>query len=238
MLIKVTTGIIRNTRGKLDLSPNARRNIKKVIVVSHGGTILSNVKQAGDEAIVYAKSLRNASVIVASDRVEGIKKAKELRCNVVFLDDGFRHKNIKKLDILLKPNKTPRNNFCLPSGGYRVLPSTYKKADIVAKEGVDFRRSVVIDNPTQKMVLVTAIARPLRLIPYVPKNIEKFYFPDHHIFTKEELLKILLKTKATSLLVTLKDAVKMSTFELPLSILKLNIIINEDIIKQTRDYIA
>lgn len=214
-----------------------KRESKGVLVVSHGGTVLSNVKQAGDEAIVYAKALHNASVIVAENREEGIEKAKELRCSVIFLDDGFRHRGIEKLDILLKPGKTPKNRFCLPSGGYKAPASFYNRADIVAKEGVSFRRSVTIDNPTKKMVLITAIARPLRLSPYTPVVLDKFYFPDHYAFTKEELVKILLKTGATSILTTDKDAVKMASFDLPLSIMKLRVTIDEDIIKSVRGYL-
>ncbi|MCV6607734.1 MAG: tetraacyldisaccharide 4'-kinase [Campylobacterales bacterium] len=214
-----------------------KRETEGVLVVSQNGTILSNVKQAGDEAMEYAKALFNSSVIVAENREEGIKKAKDLRCDVVFLDDGFRHNSIEKLDILLKPNKTPKNKFCLPSGGYKAPLSFYKKADIVAKEGVDFRRSVVTDNPTKKMVLVTAIARPLRLKPYVPADIEKFYYPDHHSYEKEELVKILMKTGATSILTTEKDAVKMAGMDLPLSILRLKITIDNEIVNTVKQYI-
>lgn len=214
-----------------------KRESKGCIVVSHSGTILTDIKQSGDEAMLYAKSLLKATVIVAEDREEGVLKAKELGSEVVFLDDGFRHKNIKKYDILLRPTKDPKNSFCLPSGGYKMPKFFYNHGDMVLKEGVYFRRETGIEHKTDKMTLVTAIARPLRLNPYLPKVIRKYYYPDHHTFTKKELTSILLNTRATSLLVTEKDAVKMSSFNLPLSILKLKITIDKNVIDEVKNYI-
>ncbi len=88
--------------------------------------------------------MKNATVIVSEDRVLGIKKAKELGSKVIFLDDGFSKYNIKKFDILLKPKDEPTNNFCIPSGAYREPKSFYKKANLVLKEGIDFKREVEI----------------------------------------------------------------------------------------------
>ena len=65
------------------------------------------------------------------------------------------------------------------------------------------------------MVLVTAIARPERLDPFLPPVAAKHYFPDHHYFTRGELVDILEKSGAETLLVTYKDYVKMRQFDLP-----------------------
>jgi tetraacyldisaccharide 4'-kinase len=93
----------------------------------------------------------------------------------------------------------------------------------ILQDGIDFKRSVELKNPTTKMSLVTAIARPERLDEFLPKVVSKNYFADHHNFTKEELLEILQRDKSDSLLVTYKDFVKVESFGLPLSLLDLEI---------------
>ena len=198
------------------------------------------VHTCGDEALLYAKSLSNCLVIVSKERVKAIEYAKEKGVKAVFLDDAFHKSDIKKFDILLKPSNEPTNSFCLPSGAYREPKSLYKKADIVAVEGRDFKREVFIKNPTSKMVLVTAIAKPDRLDKYLPKDasvIAKEYFKDHHFFTKEELQAIIQKYNATSLLVTTKDKVKIESFGLKLSIMELEVKIEEKIVQKIDDFI-
>ncbi len=198
------------------------------------------VHTCGDEALLYAKSLPNSLVIVSKNRTKAIEYAKEKGIKAIFLDDAFHKSDIKKFDILLKPSNEPANSFCLPSGAYREPKSLYKKADIVAVEEKDFKREVFIKNPTSKMVLVTAIAKPERLDKYLPKDgsvIAKEYFKDHHFFTKEELQAIMQKYNATSLLVTTKDKVKIENFGLKLSIMELEVKIERKIVQKIDDFI-
>jgi tetraacyldisaccharide 4'-kinase len=117
------------------------RTSKGVVVVSQNGVIMSDVDRSGDEAMLMAKSLPHASVIVSEDRAKGIEKAKSMGAKVVILDDGFSKVNIKKFDILLKPSMLFENSFCLPVGPFREPPSYYKKADLVAVENIDYTRS-------------------------------------------------------------------------------------------------
>jgi tetraacyldisaccharide 4'-kinase len=197
---------------------------KGLVLVGSFGEILCDVKTSGDEAMLYAKELKHALIIVSEDRVLGIQKAKELGAQVVILDDGFGKVNIKKFDILIKPNPKPANSFCIPSGAYRESASNYKNADLVLEEDKDFTRDVTILRETKKMVLVTAIANPSRLDKFLPEQvIAKRTFPDHYMFTKDELSKLLQTSGAESILTTTKDAVKMEEFDLSLSILKLKI---------------
>ena len=196
------------------------RESSGMLVVKNHANILCDVKQSGDEAMIYAKKLPYSIVIVSEDRKIAIQKAKELGCEIIFLDDAYSKHDIKKLDILI--HVKTQNNFCLPSGPYRERLWKTKEAKII-KEGVDFTREVQVKNPTSRMTLVTAIARPQRLDAFLPPVIAKNYFADHHSFTKEELEIILEKDGATSLLVTFKDYVKMEAFGLPLSLLDLEI---------------
>lgn len=203
------------------------------MVVVKDRDILCDVHKSGDEAMLYAKSLPHAVVIVSEKRERAIAEALAMGCEMVFLDDGYGKHDIEKLDILIDV-KTP-NTFCLPSGAYRERLWS-DKAVVMAREGESFTRSVKVVNPTSKMVLVTAIARPERLDPYLPDGLEKVYFEDHHFFTQGELNAIMLRTGATSLLVTSKDLVKMSSFNLNLSILELTLEVDKALITIVKEY--
>ncbi len=197
-----------------------KRDSSGLYVVKDKKNILCDVNISGDEAMIYAHKLPNAIVIVSEDRKEGIKKAKEMGVTSVFLDDAYSKHDIKKKDILIEVITS--NNRCLPSGPYRERLWKGKKVSVY-KEGRDFKRRVELKNSTQRMSLVTAIARPERLDEFLPKVVSKNYFADHHAFTKEELLEILYKDKSDSLLVTYKDYVKVVNFNLPLSLLDLEV---------------
>jgi tetraacyldisaccharide 4'-kinase len=196
-------------------------------VVSYKGEILTHIKESGDEAMLLAKSLKNATIIVSENRIKAIEKALFLGSKIIYLDDGYSKKMIKKFDILIKPNLKNINNFCLPSGPYRESYFEYKKSNMILEEDIDFKREVKILNKTSNMVLITAISKPQRLNKFVDVHIPKVYFPDHYSFTKKELEEIVKKYSATSILTTTKDMVKMEEFNLNLSILDLSIIINK-----------
>ncbi|MDP3300341.1 MAG: tetraacyldisaccharide 4'-kinase [Sulfuricurvum sp.] len=205
-----------------------------LVVVRDERGIVCDVSQSGDEAMLYATNLSHAVVIVSKKRDAAIEMAKSYGCEVVFLDDGYGKHSIKKLDLVIGV-QTP-NSFCLPSGPYRERLWNGKKV-VMVEENRSFSRQVRVDNPTQKMVLVTAIARPKRLDAYLPEVTAKIYFEDHHFFTKEELEAILRQTGATSLLVTQKDFVKIAPFNLPISLLDLTLVLNPELIETVREYV-
>ena len=192
-----------------------------LVKVAISGEILMDVTASGDEAMEYAKSVKNANVIVSENRDIAIKEALNLGAKYVLLDDGFGKFHIKKFNVLIRPSSKPYFDFVLPSGAYRYPSKFYAKADYVVKEGEDFTRTSEILNPTPKMVLVTAIANPQRLEPYFDLCIGREIYPDHYAFSRDELAGILERYGATSLLVTRKDAVKMEEFGLPLSVIAL-----------------
>ncbi len=209
------------------------RKSKGMIVVKDRN-ILCDTQKSGDEAMVYAQCLSHAIVIVSESRERGIAEAKAMGCEMVFLDDGYGKHGIEKLDIVIDVD-TP-NTFCLPSGAYREKLWSGKSV-VMVREDETFKRHVSIANPTDKMVLVTAIARPQRLDMYLPEVVEKVYFEDHHFFVQWELEAILERTGATSLLVTSKDFVKMSSFNLNLSILELRLELENELITTVKDYV-
>ncbi len=196
-------------------------------VVKNRDKILVDVQISGDEAMIYAEKVPNAIVIVSEDRKEGIEKAKEMGAKQIFLDDAYSKHKIKKRDIIIDVES--KNSACLPSGPFRerLWKSTNRR---VIYEDVDFKRHVTLKNSTKKMVLVTAIARPERLDAFLPMVIAKYYFHDHYSFNKEELLEIIEKEDADSLLVTYKDFVKIKSFGIPLSLLDLDVEVNASLL--------
>lgn len=209
------------------------RKSKGMIVVKDRN-ILCDTQKSGDEAMVYAQTLPHAIVIVSESREHGIAEARAMGCEMVFLDDGYGKHTIQKMDIVIDVD-TP-NTYCLPSGAYRERLWNGKSA-IIVREEENFKRHVIIQNPTARMVLVTAIARPQRLDTYLPEVLEKVYFEDHHFFIQWELEEIIKRTGATSLLVTSKDFVKMSSFNLNLSILELTLELDETLITTVKEYV-
>ena len=203
-------------------------------VVSDAKEVLVDVKISGDEAMIYAHKVPKAIVIVSEDRKIAITKAKEMGVKIIFLDDAYSKHDIKKLDLVLHVDS--KNNSCLPAGPFRERLWSSKEA-IVLKDGVDFKRKTELKNETNKMSLVTAIARPSRLDKFLPDVVSKNYFPDHHTYTKQELEEILEKDASDSLLVTYKDYVKIESFELPLSLLDLHVELDESLINTINSYI-
>jgi tetraacyldisaccharide 4'-kinase len=211
------------------------RKSRGLLRVSRHGKIECDVEQSGDEAMVIARSLPNASVWVCEDRAVAVTRAKEEGARVIFLDDGFGH-CLMKYDILIDTD--PPNPLCLPSGPYR-LPRRYlKRADLVVREGRDFRRKVKIAHPTCKMVLLTAIANPQRLDPFLPEGVTARYtFCDHHYFSEAELAAIWQKEQPESFLVTQKDAVKLERFGYPLTIMELRVFPDLALVRGVDEYI-
>jgi tetraacyldisaccharide 4'-kinase len=212
------------------------RTSKGLFVVSLNGKILEDVNTSGDEAMLLANSLPDATIIVSENRIKAIQKAKELGCKIVFLDDGFSKYQISKFNILLRPKDEPSNIFCLPSGGYREPKGFYAQADIELLEGSDFKRIITIKKDAiksqipSKTLLITAISKPKRLLEYLPKDIKMISFPDHYDFSKEDISKIREEYKDYSFLTTGKDFVKLKKFNLKnLYLMDLDIEISESV---------
>lgn len=214
-----------------------KRSSKGLIVVGINGKIFVDVEQSGDEAMLYASLLKNSIVIVSTDRLQGIKKAKDLGARYVLLDDGFSKFNIAKLDILLTPKHKPAMPFCIPSGGYRYPIFMYKCADILLSQDLHYQRHTQISNPSERMFLVSAIANPSRLNGFLNLTIGHKFFPDHYHFSRDELLNIIKSNNASTLLVTRKDAVKMQKFDIELSIIELEITILPQILTRLENFI-
>ncbi len=213
------------------------RQSSGLVEVSREGEILCQVAQSGDEAMLMARKAPAASVIVSERRGIAIERAIAQGAALILLDDGFNRVEIEKFEILLEPARV-FNRFPLPSGPFRECFCSSAEADLVLKEGKDYARKVQFEALCQRMVLVTAIADPSRLDPFLPEGVvAKVYLEDHAYFEKAALQEILQRHTADSLLVTEKDWVKMQAFALPLSLMTLELELNEGIIPPIESYI-
>ena len=207
-----------------------------LVEVSRMGEVLVEVEQSGDEAMLMSIKSLEASVIVSEKRGIAIEKAIAQGAELILLDDGFNRVEIEKFEILLEPKTLP-NRLPLPSGPFREFSWSSADADLILREQRDFSRGVGYQKLKEKMVLVTAIANPSRLDSYLPEGvIAKVYLSDHAYFEEEKLKAILEQYDAESLLVTEKDWVKMKAFDLPLSLMTLELHLNDGIISEIESY--
>jgi len=244
-----TPVIIALAKEKKDVAVILRgygRESKGLYIISKKGKILEDVIISGDEAMLLAKSLPNATIIVSENRTKAVLKAKELGCKIIFLDDGYNKHEILKYDVLLRPKDEPTNIFCLPTGGYRDSKMMYSFANMVLVENKDFKRvvqfklkNIIIDNLPEKTVLLTAISKANRLLEYLPKDIETIIFPDHHNFTQENIDDLYLKYPNYNIIATAKDMVKLEKFKLKnIYLMDLEIEINQKEIEKIDKFIA
>jgi len=214
------------------------RKSRGLIEVSDKGKILTDVFNSGDEPMLMATSLNKASVIVSENREVAIELAIEKGSKIIILDDGFNRVNINKFEILLFP-QIVKNYMPFPAGPFREFYFSKYFADLNLYENSDFKRVVTLKNKTKKMFLVTAISNPERLNSFLPKDIVGKYLLEDHAYFDENILKEkMLRLGATSLLVTQKDEVKMQSFQLPLSVMQLDLQIKNQILKKVDKYIG
>ena len=213
------------------------RKSRGMVVVSQWGEIKTDVETSGDEAMLLALSLPNATVIVSEDRKKAIEESKSLGAEIVFLDDGFSKVDIEKFEILLFPRSVP-NILPFPSGPFREFPFEKRSADLLLTEGKDFERIVTCKGCDEPMLLVTAIANPARLEPFLPRELvkERLILPDHAWFDKGAIEKKMAKAGVRKILTTEKDAVKLERFGFPMAILKLELKLEPAIAERVADF--
>jgi len=213
------------------------RKSQGLVEVSRNGEVLVDVQQSGDEPMLMASSLSQASVIVSEERHKAIALAKEKGAQLIVLDDGFNRVEIKKFEILLEPQNI-KNYLPFPAGAFREFYFNRKYADIIVNEDDDFKRVVSFEDLRERMVLVTAISNPARLDKYLPEGVvKKVYLEDHAYFDEQRLKRILEENNGSSVLCTSKDKVKMEGFKLAISEMKLKLEIKDEVFMKIEDYI-
>jgi tetraacyldisaccharide 4'-kinase len=119
--------------------------------------------EAGDELFMLARNYDNLVFIRSANRYQGTKLAEEKGADLILLDDGFQHYQLKRnLDVVLIDAENPfSNNRVLPAGLMREPFTALKRADLFLinrSENIDFNRlkelkkSLTTLSPTNKGV--------------------------------------------------------------------------------------
>ena len=112
-----------------------RENPKQRVLVSDGATMLTGVREAGDEPFELANKLLGKSIVIAdANRVSAAEWAKrKFGVTAFVLDDGFQHRRAKRdVDIVCVDATDPfGGGKMLPAGRLREPLHNLNRADIV-----------------------------------------------------------------------------------------------------------
>ncbi len=203
------------------------------------------------------KQIKNnfGNLIVEKNRTLGIIEAKRRSFKTVILDDGLQDYKIKKnLSIVcFNHNQLIGNGLIMPSGPLREGLSALKNADVVIINGkkdntfeekiLEINKNIEIyysyyepENINQfknrKLLALVGIANPDNFFLLLKNNNliveKKIIYPDHYMFSKDEIKKIIeeAKEKNLKIIMTEKDFFKISDFGFTeLGYLKVSLII-------------
>lgn len=186
----------------------------------------------GDEAVVISRQT-GCPMAVGPDRVaDGQALLKYANVDVVISDDGLQHYALGRTVEIAVIDGIRRygNGFCLPAGPLRELRSRLEDVDCRVTNGVAAQGEVAMRYLTEKVInLVTQEVRSISEFKQQPVNAiagignpDRFFnfirttgiranthaFPDHHVFTANELN----FPDNEVLFMTEKDAVKCQRF--------------------------
>lgn len=134
------------------------------VVVSHGGVVRESVDVAGDEPLMLARRVADASVVVAEDRyVAGRIAEMSLGASVHVLDDGYQHLRLDRdLDIVVL-RREDLDDRPVPAGRLRESVAAAQGVDAVMVETEDDRDAHTVGgalNAGQVFRFVRRLGRP------------------------------------------------------------------------------
>ncbi len=113
-----------------------------VTTVFDGGTLLADPSEVGDEPVMMAKSF-DGVIITSARRIDGVRRAAELGCEVAVLDDGFQHRALARdFDIVVHDGT---DGPLLPAGPMRERLSAMCRADAVVLTPSAADRPLAVD---------------------------------------------------------------------------------------------
>lgn len=190
----LTFGGTGKTPFTLWISDYVSKSDKKVMILMRGykgklenshGLIKSNSKmvpdpiQFGDEALLYARKLKNASVVVGKKRAQNLEYYfPEEKPDLVVLDDGHQHISIKRnLNFVLFDLMQPLSIYeVAPLGLMREGLSALKDADLI----VLGRADLVEEDKKQALKKLIrpylAPRTPIAEIRYIPNGLFDSYY--------------------------------------------------------------
>ena len=123
----------------------ACQNVEEPFLIKDKEELYAGAAQAGDELFMLARRNNELIFIRSANRYQGTKLAVEQGADLILLDDGFQHYQLKRqADIVLIDAEKPfSNNKVLPAGLLREPFAALKRADLFLlnrSENVDFSR--------------------------------------------------------------------------------------------------
>jgi tetraacyldisaccharide 4'-kinase len=193
-----------------------------------------SAEQFGDEPLLIAREAR-VPVFVARKRFDaGSLAERETRTLIHVLDDGFQHRQLyREVDIVLV-NAEDLADHVLPAGNLREPLAALRRASVFAVEAGDgaalqqlrglglkqpiwrFRREMEVPEVAGPVVAFCGIARPEQFFAGLEASgivlAARKSFGDHHRFMAQDgelLLELVRQNKATALVTTEKDRVRL-----------------------------
>ncbi|MDR3048454.1 MAG: tetraacyldisaccharide 4'-kinase [Elusimicrobiota bacterium] len=141
IVIELAKFITDNGKKPAILTRGYGRKSKEPILLQDGGGNI-DIAKSGDEPLLIAKSVPEASIIIGANRYENaLKFESEIAPDVYILDDGFQHWKIHRdLDIVCINAANPfGNDMLIPAGILREKPKeSLKRAGLVIVTNSDF----------------------------------------------------------------------------------------------------
>ena len=180
-------------------------------------------------------------LIINENRIDGLHEAEKSNYETVILDDGLQDYKIKKnLNIVcFNSNQLIGNGLVFPAGPLREKLSAIKETEIVIINGnknIEFEKKILRINKNieifyssykplnidkfknNRLFAVAAIGNPENFFKILENNgllvEKKKTYPDHYIFSENEIKKIFeeAKEKNLKLILTEKDYFKIKDF--------------------------
>jgi tetraacyldisaccharide 4'-kinase len=205
-----------------------------VVVVRDPDGIRADLRRAGDEPLMLARSLPGASVLVCPNRyLAGRLAEHQLDASVHILDDGFQHLQLDRdVDIVMLGKDDVAHPITLPGGRLRepldtlVAADAIVTADDVVVEGAGWdvpvfrtRRALTNPCPGVAAAALAGIADPARFFDDVRglgiTLVATLAFRDHHAYSRRDLERICADARSAGagvVLTTEKDYVRLLPF--------------------------
>ncbi len=114
------------------ISRGYKRSTKGTLLVSEWGRLQASWQDAGDEPYMLSRLLPRVSVVVDENRCRGAGFAlRELKPDIIILDDGFQHRRIHRNLNILMLKKKDLSDRPLPFGRLREPLSSMERADLI-----------------------------------------------------------------------------------------------------------
>lgn len=200
------------------------------------------------------------NLIINKKRIDGILKAERANYDIVILDDGLQEYKIKKnLNIVcFNEKQLVGNGLVMPAGPLRENLNNLKSSDVVIINGnknKSFEEKILnINNKlkifysnyktqniekfkNKKLFAIAGIGNPENFFQLIEDNDlsikKKFIFPDHHKYSKNEIMNIVDEAKKQNcqIITTEKDYYKIKKFDIKIEYIKIFLNIeNKDIL--------